>query len=682
MKFQSPRSQVTTPAGVRVQTGSIAAPASPRTLIAARATGPHPTGRVGLLRIPAPTASAVAMRYAPLADRDIFNPSGWREQPLTPSVAFAGWYELDLDTLGLPDGSYEYEFLLSAPASQQPLALADPYADRITRFAGYRGVFEIAGGARNVQPFRWDAATEAGNHLPQNNTVVIYEMPLKWMSSSSENSLVEFGTFDKVIFEHLDGLKAIGINCIELLPIEDTSQTLDWGYGTRFFFAPDFDMGTPVDTKFFIKSCHERGIRVILDVVMNFFDQACPLEVLARDWFAQGPTAGRTDWGAVLFRFNTPSYANYYAAREFLYEMAEFWITEYHIDGYRIDDFADIGNWEFVQEFRNRATVANSNLFPVKPFLVAAEDSDRNFATTSANALNGQKVVDAIWNFGYRDEIRRLATNSLWTNFGQPSRTERVRHLISKDGVWNAFGAGSFDAGYADMACSVDYATSHDVADGPRMMNVLLGSILSSLGIDGGWQTVRTAVDNPWSDAVRGAVNAALRRLFGVFAILMTSVGMPMFLAGEEFGDAHDTDYNNSEAKQQDPVQWARAQLPGHADLQTNVGKLIALRTSHAALGRNEVAFFYFHPQFDQNVAPRVFAYCRTSGQSIGSPGQVVVIANMGPDAFAAYDIPAWSWGGAALTEIGYAHQHPTYDGSRTTLTLGLDPFEVRVFTV
>ena len=37
---------------------------------------------------------------------------------------------------------------------------------------------------------------------------------------------------------------------------------------------------------------------------------------------------------------------------------------EYHIDGYRIDDFADINNWDFVQEFHDRATAMSQSLFP------------------------------------------------------------------------------------------------------------------------------------------------------------------------------------------------------------------------------------------------------------------------------------------------------------------------------
>ena len=643
---------------------------------------PHPTDHLGLLRVPGPGLNALVIRFAPLSDRDRFSPSSWVPHALTQSAAFPGWWEIDLDLLGLIDGNYEYEFVVNGAT-----AAPDPYADDITRFGGYRGIITIAGGKRVSKPFRWDGEIPAGITLPQNNQIAIYEMPIKWMSSDpNENApLVELGTFDKVVFEHLNDLANIGVNCIELLPIEDSPQTLNWGYGTRFFFAPDYDVGNPVDAKFFIKSCHQRGICVVLDVVMNMFAPKCPLAALAPQWFYEPGSAGREDWGQDLFLFNTPSYDNYFAAREFLCEMAEFWVSNYHVDGFRIDDFADINNWDFVQEFHDRATAQSQALFPGKPFIVVAEDSDRRFVTTGNDPFNpgGRKVVDAIWNFGYRDEIRRLTTNAINTVWGQPSRSVRVQHLISKDGIWNGWDQ-AFDPGYADMACSVDYITSHDVADGPRLMNIILGPMLQSAGLGrGDVQNVRWAVDNADTSSnpsLQATVQAALRQCFGAFAILLTSVGMPMWLAGEEFGDVHDTDYKDVNAKQQDPVQWNRAKFLGNAALKANVAKLIQLRTSHPALQRNEVEFFYFHPQFDNNDAPRVFAYCRTGGQPLGTSGQVIVIANMGPQPFPTYNIPGWRWSGSALTEIGCPNGAPAYNGMTGMLSLSLDPFEARVF--
>jgi pullulanase/glycogen debranching enzyme len=649
---------------------------------------PQPTERYGLIRIPAPGAAGISARYAPLSKRDEFDPASWPRQALIPSPLYAGWWDFDIDALKLADGGYEYEFLLEGNDTPIP----DPYADEITRFGGYRGLFHIASQHRSPQTFHWDDEFDVAHPLKQNNEIVIYEMPVKWMSGDPlENSLAELGTFEKIVFEHLDYLTSLGINCIELLPIEDSSQTLDWGYGTRFYFAPDYDIGSTIDAKFFIKTCHQRGIRVILDVVMNFFNPTCPLDQLAplgaapSNWFSvTNNTDGRQNFGQVLFKFNTPSYDNYFAAREFLYQMAEFWVAAYHIDGYRIDDFADIQNWQFGQTFRERAMAANAQRFPRKPFLVIAEDSTRNFASTEDNAYNGDKVFDAIWNFGYRDEIRRLAQDQIATNFGQPSRTLRVQHLLSRAGVWNGFGGGHFDQGFADMACSISYVTSHDVADGPRLMNVILGSILQGQQLGpGDVPNVRTIIDgSPTDGRIIGAVTFALYRVFGVFAVLMTSVGIPMFLAGEEFADVHDLDFLDVNTKQQDPVQWARAYYPGQSALLANVTALVKLRTTHPALQRNEIGFFHFHPQFDDNSGVRVFGYARTGGTATGNTGQVIVLANMGSEKFPVYDIPGWPWGTIGLTEIGNpGASPPDFNPETGILSLALDAFQVRLFT-
>ena len=49
---------------------------------------------------------------------------------------------------------------------------------------------------------------------------------------------------------------------------------------------------------------------------------------------------------------------------EFLCEMAEFWVSEYHVDGFPIDDFADVNNWDFVREFHDRVTARSQALPP------------------------------------------------------------------------------------------------------------------------------------------------------------------------------------------------------------------------------------------------------------------------------------------------------------------------------
>lgn len=133
-------------------------------------------------------------------------------------------------------------------------------------------------------------------------------------------------------------------------------------------------MGQPIELKYFIKQCHRRGIRVIFDIVMNHA-RDCPLARLdfdshfLRDKDTEEPGRG-DDYGSDMFRFRARGADGTYAAREFHYRVAEFLIREYHADGFRIDEFRGIDNWEFIQQFRDRAWSVHQELFPDRPFLV------------------------------------------------------------------------------------------------------------------------------------------------------------------------------------------------------------------------------------------------------------------------------------------------------------------------
>lgn len=153
-------------------------------------------------------------------------------------------------------------------------------------------------------------------------------MPMRWMKGETERQ-VGLGTFEEVVFAHLDRLASDGINCIELLPIQDSPDTLNWGYGTRFFFAPDLDMGTPMDLKWFIKQCHRRGIRVFMDVVMNH-SRDCPLARLAKERYfthREGENDRGEDYGGDMFRYQEMVDGQHWS-RLFHLDVANFWIND------------------------------------------------------------------------------------------------------------------------------------------------------------------------------------------------------------------------------------------------------------------------------------------------------------------------------------------------------------------
>jgi 1,4-alpha-glucan branching enzyme len=636
------------------------------------------------MRIPAPGARTLEVRIADVLDRDRFG-ERWRYWSM--SEGEDEFWELDVASLGLDDGDYEYELVVDG---DRAAPVPDPYAKEITRFGGYRGLLRVRGGeVWSEPPFDWSDELPAGRRLPDNNCIVVYEMPLRWMDGDVWRQ-VGLGTFEKTVFEHLDRLAGMGVNCIELLPPLDSPDTLNWGYGTRFFFAPDYDMGSSVDLKWFIKRCHQRGIRVLVDVVMNHA-RDCPLARLAwhRYFIRREDEPGRgEDYGGQMFRYRQPVDGRHWA-RLLHVDVARHLIEDYHVDGFRVDEFRGIDNWEFVQQFRDAAWQTFRAAFPDRPFIVIAEDSWSRTQIVHPDAGNpGQRqVVDAMWNFSSRDELRRLLLNSMHTAQGQPSRRERITGVISGHRRWDEW-LGRFDGGFGDLAQSVAYLTSHDVEkDGERrLMNHVLSSLLRWFGHgDGSFHQVRDIAEalarepQEVPEHIRSLYRQALDRVRSAHALLMTCAAIPMLLAGEEFADVHDTDHHHWQLKMSDPVDWQRMRQEGHRETAAAVSDLIWMRHGHPALHRNEVDFFHFHPTIDENDGLRVFAYCRTAGRPLGAHGQIVVVANLGPDDFPEYVLP-WPWT-RPWTERGAP---PGAGTVRTpgngSATVRLRPFEVRVF--
>lgn len=643
------------------------------------------------LGIPAPDAQSVWMRCSLYPHQETFDPESWKLYQL--KAKDDGWWILDIPGCGLADGTYEYEFKVSFPVEKRrdpkrkdPLVVPDPFAEEIAKFAGYRSLMHIKDGLRVRPAFSWAEEIPPNVSFPQNNQLVIYELPMRWVDAPTDavDRQVALGTFDKAIFERLDYIEELGCNAIELLPVQDSPDTLNWGYGTRFFYAPDYDMGSVFDLKFFIKSCHKRGMRVILDVVMNHA-RGCPLADLAYDWYF-GKEGDRNSWGGDLFKYRNEVRNGYFPARTWHCEMAAFWIREYHVDGFRIDEFKGIENWDFLREFKRRAWEVHQAKFPDRPFIVIAEDSARR-PEVAQDIASGGKVADAIWDFDFRDEVRRLCSNTLATEWGSPSRSDRVQGIIRGDGLingdvwrtmWNSFTQKDEKARFGDLAQRIVYVTSHDVEQysEQRLYPYFLEKFQRNWGVD--WGGPAMADSHPM----------VIEQIFSTFAIMLTTPGIPMFLAGEEFADLHDIPHNDWRQKMSDPVNWGRMNIPAHKEILDRIRPLIHLRVSEPCLQRNEVWFFGFgqhggfHPAFNEDNNERVFAYCRTSGNRLGMAGQVAVICNAGPKNYPDELIIDWPWDiGVTINEIGSSGQKPLKVlDNRADITL--KPFQARVFVI
>lgn len=137
------------------------------------------------------------------------------------------------------------------------------------------------------------------------------------------------GTF-KAAAERLGHLADLGVTAIQLMPISDFPGRYNWGYDGVLPYAPDSTYGRPEDLMALVDAAHKRGINVFLDVVYNHFGPDGNYIPLFAPLFTD---EHKTPWGDGI---------NYDGAksdviREFIIQNAIYWISEFKLDGLRLD---------------------------------------------------------------------------------------------------------------------------------------------------------------------------------------------------------------------------------------------------------------------------------------------------------------------------------------------------------
>ena len=215
-------------------------------------------------------------------------------------------------------------------------------------------------------------------------------------------------------------------------------------------------------------------------------------------------------------------------------------MTDFAIDGIRMDSINNIANWDFVQEFKD---LARETWTPpagsADTFLVVGEE------LSVPLELLRQGRLDGLWNERLQAEAS-ATSSSAETTTSEPSFEWTVRKLIDCRLI-----------GFTDGAQAVNYLGSHDVEGfrNERLFNFLLNN----------------------------GVALTEERIKLAFACLLTAVGMPMIFAGDEFADQHDLSVGNP-AKQRDAVNFERVDEPFRRRVFDYVARLVKLRTLRAPL--------------------------------------------------------------------------------------------------
>lgn len=161
--------------------------------------------------------------------------------------------------------------------------------------------------------------------------LVIYELHLRDFTSSYDIN----GAMAKLAY-----LKEMGVNAIELMPVQEFDGNDSWGYNPCFFFAMDKAYGTKAMYKQFIDACHEAGMAVILDVVYNHATGNHPFAKLYWNSSANETASNNPYFNvtaphpySVFHDFNHESEL----VRKFVKRNLQFLLNEYKVDGFRFD---------------------------------------------------------------------------------------------------------------------------------------------------------------------------------------------------------------------------------------------------------------------------------------------------------------------------------------------------------
>ena len=273
----------------------------------------------------APNASGVSV----VGD---FNAWDGRTHPLR-TLGASGLWEGFIPRL--PEGTlYKFEIhQLDGP----PLIKSDPFAlaaERSPKTASVTSRFDT---------YAWrddgwmTSRRERGTALDR--PMSIYEVhPGSWRRKPEENNRPL--SWREMAADLVPYVVGLGFTHIELMPVMEHPFDGSWGYQVTGYFAPTSRYGSPDDFRFFVDTCHQAGIGVLLDWVPGHFPKDA--HGLARfDGTAlfehQDPRQGEhQDWGTLIYNYSR------HEVRNFLITNALYWLESFHIDGLRVDAVASM----------------------------------------------------------------------------------------------------------------------------------------------------------------------------------------------------------------------------------------------------------------------------------------------------------------------------------------------------
>jgi maltooligosyltrehalose trehalohydrolase len=297
--------------------------------------------------------------------------------------------------------------------------------------------------------FAWTDESWAGRELARS---VIYELHI--------GTFTPGGTFDAAI-ERLDHLVDLGIDLVEVLPVNSFDGPHGWGYDGVLWGAVHEPYGGPDGFKRFVDACHARGLGVVLDVVYNHLGPSGAYLDRFGPYFA-----GENDWGPGLNLDASGSDE----VRRYVLDNARAWFEHFHVDGLRLDAvhaLADSRALPILEELSAETAALAETLG--RPLTLIAE-SDLNDPRTVTPRDQHGLGMDAQWSDDLHHALHvRMTgeTDGYYADFAaRGALAKTLRGAFFHDGSWSSFRGRSHGRPVDKAALSgtsfLAYVQNHD----------------------------------------------------------------------------------------------------------------------------------------------------------------------------------------------------------------------------
>lgn len=403
-------------------------------------------------------------------------------------------------------------------------------------------------------------------------------------------------SYTELAVELVEYIQQQGFTHVEFLPVTEHPYGPSWGYQVTSFFAPTSRFGSPDEFKFLVDALHSAGIGVILDWVPAHFPKdewaLAKFDGTALYEHADPRLGEHPDWGTLIFNFGRNE------VRNFLVASALYWLTEYHIDGLRVDAVAsmlyldysrEVGQWlpnvnggrenlEAVQLLQE----ATSTAYKTHPGIMMIAEESTAWSGVTADTTGGGLGFGFKWNMGWmHDTLQYLSHEPI----------HRVYH-------------------HNDITFSILYAWSENF-----MLPLSHDEVVHGKG-----QLVNKFPGDRWQKL------ATLRALYG---FMWAHPGKKLLFMGSEF--AQNDEWNESAG-----LQWYLTEYAEHQGIQKTVAELNSIYKSTAALWEKDTNPEGFTWLVGNDGAANVVAFARWDDYA----SALVSVTNFSPVPHENYQLP------------------------------------------